>query len=172
MTRLFVRQNIRLPPEHFTPRVSGFVVMEYVYVRYLYLADVFPGSAWESQTKLVRIERTESSQDAVLRYRSRDKLVQGTLAILLRWNRMSMKFSTSCVWDATTLEDTRAPDQKGVGEDEFRSSETMRQLEEQASSPRAECWIELGAGRQKCKVEMELGMKGDDIVVKVSINIR
>ncbi|KAI1849710.1 hypothetical protein JX266_004659 [Neoarthrinium moseri] len=158
-TDLYVRQSIRLPPGHSTPRVFGFVVTEFIQVPGIVLEDVWPNDSWHSELKVIRIMPTEWSKMAVMSYRLRDDDKFGVLAVLLRWNRKMKTFDANCVQDASWL----------YG---MHSAERIKGLEGLWGSAKVESPVEIGVDRYKAKVELELGMLDQEVVIKVAITVR
>ncbi|KAH8668706.1 heterokaryon incompatibility protein-domain-containing protein [Xylariales sp. PMI_506] len=157
---LYVRQNIRLPAEHFTPRVYGFVVTEFIHISGFKLCDVWPLDSWSPSKKCIRIQPSEREKNSILCYSMPDEPDFGMLAVLLRWDRKTRLFSAGCIQDGSWV--------MAVPEDE--RVRRMRQLVD--GSTKAETLLKIRGGRQKVKVELELGMRGEEVVIKVAINIK
>ncbi|KAK8055348.1 hypothetical protein PG993_000575 [Apiospora rasikravindrae] len=148
---VYVRQSIRLPRGHLTPRVYGFVLADQISVPGVYLADMWP-------VDCLRLLPSEQSKIAALCYRSRVDPTFGTIAVLLRWDKESLRFSSFCTKDPTWTEGTSIQERV----------ETMAHL---IRGNDAEVWFYTAGLQRKAKVDMELGMRGDKVVIKVTVKI-
>lgn len=158
-TDLYVRQSIRLPASHLTPRVYGFVLTEQIYIEGVYLADMWPVESWSAYENCFRFSPSEQSKNVALCYRSRGSHEFGTLAVLLQWDRKTMQFSAHCLKDPSWTATTAMKDViEGFGR--FVSGST------------AQAWFDVSGLRCKVKVDMGLGMRRDDVVIKVGVAIK
>ncbi|KAK8139042.1 hypothetical protein PG984_002422 [Apiospora sp. TS-2023a] len=158
-TDLYVRQNIRLPASHLTPRVYGFVLREQIQIQGVYLSDMWPVESWSAYENCFRILPNEPNKDVALCYRSRGSHEFGTLAVLLQWDRKTMQFSAHCLKDPLWTETTSIKDIiEGFG----RS----------ASGTNAQARFDVSGLPCKVQVDMELGMRRDNVVIKVGVSMK
>ncbi|KAK7908454.1 hypothetical protein PG985_015757 [Apiospora marii] len=160
-TDLYVRQSIRLPISHLTPRVYGFALTEQINIQGVYLADTWPVESWNADENCFRILPKEQSKKVALRYRSRgshefSSHMCGTFVVLLQWDKKSMQFSAHCLRDPSWTETTSMKDiVEGFG----------------VRGNIARTWFLASALRTQVKVDMGLGMWRDNVVIKVGVAI-
>lgn len=158
-TDLYVRQSIRLPARHLTPRVYGFVLREQIYIQGVYLADMWPVESWSAYENCFRISPNEQTKNVALCYRSRGSHEFGTLAVLLQWDMKTMQFSAHCLKDPSWTATTSMKD-------------VMESFGRVVSGGNAQAWFDVSGLRCKVQVDMGLGMRRDDVVIKVGVAIK
>ncbi|KAK7965197.1 hypothetical protein PG988_010201 [Apiospora saccharicola] len=160
-TDLYVRQSIRLPVHHRTPRVYGFVFTAQIYIQGVYLADMWPFDSWSAYENCFKIYPREQSKNIALLYRSRGSHEFGTLAVVLQWDRKTMLFNSRCLkdvsWPVTTWPVT------------VSTNKVIGDFSRSVSGSTAQAWFSVSGIGCKVKVDMVLGMRRDDVVIKVNV---
>lgn len=195
-TDLYIRQNIRLPRRHRTPRVYGFVLVDYINDSDVALDILWPRELWSSPDRCIRFLPSEQSKLVVLCFSYRYHVMYDSTVcvVLLRWNKQSGHFSTCCFEDTEFYEYTeswRVSIRKRAEEElvnrsksKFESKFTedpeiwrrtignrLEEVNRLVGHESAESTFKSLERVWGVAVDMKLEMRGDDVVTKAGVTV-
>ncbi|KAK6841516.1 hypothetical protein PG989_009935 [Apiospora arundinis] len=196
-TDLYIRQSVRLPRRHRTPRAYGFVLVENIYESHVGLKILWPRELWRSRDKCIRFLPSEQSKLVVLccSYYVSEKYDSTMCIVLLRWDKRSGHFSTCCFEDTEFYKDTESwrtslynrvekkldsvgspysEDIDSSQDPEFwrtSISNRVEKLSRLVGNESAESSFKSLERIFRVKVNLQLEMRGDEVVIKASVTV-
>ncbi|KAM0811562.1 putative het domain-containing protein [Seiridium cardinale] len=159
-SKVFVLRKIRLELGHYTPWVFGFQITESIQSFGLGLVEVLPPEPWSTSNRCLRIADDEWEKSAVLYY---NDLIRTTnfegLSVELQWNRHGPKFGVRCVRGRSSLVIRALP--FTLSSDQWQRGNNHHAIT-----------FQFGGVRYEAAAKAELGMMGDEVVIKVAFSVK
>ncbi|GAW26616.1 putative het domain-containing protein [Rosellinia necatrix] len=159
--QFYVRQNIRLPADYVTSDVGGFLVTEDITSPDIFLCEASPNVTWISHQGFIPILAEDGGKQEFLCYSSRADNTMGAVIIILMWDRQSQKFGVKFHyhgrWPSETSTQSRLLD---------------KNLLQTVGPPADEFRFYVAGGHRVASADMQLGLMGRLVVIKVAIRIK